>query len=124
MPASVSIEGRIGVFRCTGSLLFKEVMAANDKLLADPRSDDLTGQLIDLLPVSSYTLTEEEALLLALVDKSAAEYLHPNRIAYLVDNAEIEAILQTYIDALKETKWEARMFTVEAQAWDWLQRPG
>lgn len=121
MSVSVTVEGEIGVFRCTGVLLFQDVMAANDKLLSHYKSDRLVGQLIDLLPVSEYRLTEQEALLLALVDKSAIEYSKPNRIAYLVDNPSIETILETYVQALKGTKWEARLFTDEPQARAWLE---
>lgn len=120
MPIDIFISKDIACFHCTGTITFREVMEANDRLLSDPISDVVIGQFIDFLDLDAYLLTEQEAAVMAYVDKSAAEYMEPNRIAFIVRDTRIRGILGRYVDALAETVWDARLFDEREAAWTWL----
>ena len=121
MPINVTIQGTLAHFVCSGTITFAEVMDANNWVLGHPSADRLTGQMIDFLDVDTYLLSEQEAILMASVDKSAIEYMLPNKIAFVVVKQDIIDILAQYVSALEGTAWQAGLFDDRQTAWAWLR---
>ena len=121
MPYETIDEGVGLVFRFRGDVDTKEIMAANAEGWEHPKWQSHRYQIWDYLGVASMTMEEPDSLLFAKMDSVAFRTTLPMRIAFVTISEKIIDYCETYIESLDTENMEARVFSDEATARQWVE---
>ncbi|GJL91425.1 hypothetical protein [Hyphococcus sp.] len=89
---------------------------------ADPRSDYMTYQLIDLRDITRLDFPLFDQELSAAFDSSASASIPSVRVAFIAPDNRFDPALEIYMELINRTSWEARTFLDADAARAWCER--
>ncbi len=89
---------------------------------ADPRSDYMTYQLIDLRDIERLDFPLFDQELSAAFDSSAAASIPSVRVGFIAPDHRFDPALDVYLALINRTSWEARTFCDADEARAWCER--
>jgi hypothetical protein len=89
---------------------------------ADPRSDYMTYQLIDLRDITRLDFPLFDQELSAAFDSSAAASIPSVRVAFIAPDNRFDPALEIYMQLINQTSWVARTFFDADAARAWCER--
>lgn len=114
MPYEMTWEPR-GVYkRFHGVVPFQEYMRSQERVLADPRADDIRYVINDLIEVDSYSVTDDQAEYAAAITRGASISNPRLQIAYVTTDSRVlmlikaASIISSYALHAFPTRVEAR----------------
>ncbi len=120
MPYEIIDEGIGLVFRFGGNVATKDLMAANAEGWEHPNWQSHRYQIWDYADVETITMEEPDPLLIAKMDSVAFRTTLPMKIAFIANSQQIVDFCESYIASLVIENMEARTFSDEVAARQWL----
>lgn len=99
-----------------------ETRGACRQCYADPRSDYVTYQLIDLRDITRLDFPLFDQELSASFDVAASSSIPCVRVAFITPDNRFDSALEVYLDLINRTSWEARTFFDAEAARNWCER--
>jgi hypothetical protein len=102
-----------------GVVDFKEIYQTNSQLTANSYFDTADFQVWDFSQVSKIIATEQDALVLASLDKAMTVWKKSMKVAIITTSPFLIQITNAYINYMNKTDWTCRIFSsrLEAQVW-------
>ena len=107
------------IVRFEGNLDFEGINDANNEIIGDARFDRMNFQLFDHTRVTWMYLTERESKLISILDTNSSVWNSYVKVALVFSNESYIQYVQAYVQAMKLSKWEVRVFLSYQEAYDW-----
>ncbi|MFP6743408.1 MAG: hypothetical protein VCD33_17590 [Alphaproteobacteria bacterium] len=121
IPYEIIDEGIGLLFRFRGDIATKEIMAANTEGWEHPNWQKHQYQIWDYSGVGVMIMDEPDSLAFAKMDSVAFQNTLPMKIGFIAVSKQIIDLCETYVATLDAEKSEARVFSDEATARQWLE---
>lgn len=116
MPHTFSWENR-GVYKhFTGHVSYQEYAHSQERVISDPRADDIRYVINDFLDVTGYAVTPEEAEYLAAFNRGASLSNPYVRVAYVTTDGRIKFLIKLVSTI---SAFELKAFPTLAAAREW-----
>ena len=102
-----------------GNLDFEGINDANNAIIGDARFDRMKFQLFDHTRVTWMYLTERESKLISILDTNSSIWNQYVKVALVFSNESYIQYVQAYVQAMKLSKWDVRVFLSYQEAYDW-----
>lgn len=102
------------------NLTFKDSYEANNLIYGDPRFDNMKYQIADFSNIEKAEFTEDEIKIISTLEKSSTIWNNNIKMAIVIsDSVCLNFIIDPYIDGMKSTNWEIKIFKniIEAEKW-------
>ncbi|WP_372745519.1 hypothetical protein [Lutibacter sp.] len=102
-----------------GIVKTEDVISVINTLIADSRFDSLTYILKDFKNVTEFILNEEDLKLISSLTKTPIKWNPRIKSCFVTANTELQNIFYQFIEIMKETKWEMKIFDSNKNALKW-----
>lgn len=102
-----------------GNLDFEGINDANNAIIGDARFDRMKFQLFDHTRVTWMYLTERESKLISILDTNSSIWNQYVKVALVFSNESYIQYVHAYVQAMKLSKWDVRVFLSYQEAYDW-----
>ena len=119
MSLSIHWQDKGVVDRQQGHLKLEDVLESVGLVHGDERFDDLRYQIIDLTGMTTFDFQDDDAHMVAALDRVSARTNPYQKIAIVVTQPAFIPLAQAYVSSISPAFAEARHFTElnEALAW-------
>lgn len=103
---------------------FEEILRANNLIVNDPRFDTMEFQVFDFSSVEKFSITERDAEILAVLDKTSAHWNRKINVALIgnIINPEVIRLAEKYMDVMSNSGWPVKLFANMGEARKWLSK--
>ena len=99
---------------------YKDSYEVNNLIYGDSRFDNMKYQIADFSKIEKIEFTEEEIKIILTLEKSSTIWNNNVKEAIVIsDTVCLSSIVDPYLEVMKETNWDIKIFTnrIEAEKW-------
>ena len=99
---------------------FKDSFEANNLIYGDSRFDNMKYQLADFSKIEKAEFTEKEIKIISALEKSSTNWNNYVKLAIVKSTSVcLSYIIDPYLETMKSTNWEIKLFKdrIEAEKW-------
>jgi len=122
MGFTVEWEGNNPLLILEGDIIFDDLYYLDGKIYGDSRFDLTQYICYNMLEVNSLNVTKNDIAAISALDKSASRWNAKIKLAIVVQDEHIRREALLYIDFMKDSSWETKVFSALNEALDWCRK--
>ena len=120
MSFKIKWKGSNVIVSITKNFIYKDSSEVNSLIYGDSRFDTMKYQILDCSKIENAEFSEDEMMIITTLEKASTVWNNKIKSAIVTSpNVCINFIIDPYLEMMKETNWEVKIFKnlIEAEKW-------
>jgi len=120
MSFKIEWKGSNVILSFAKNLTYKDSYEANNLIYGDSRFDNMKYQIADFSKIEKFEFSEDEIKIIATLEKTSTIWNNNVKLAIVTSvNVCINSIIDPYLETMKSTNWEIKIFKNRFEAEKW-----
>jgi hypothetical protein len=125
MSFNIHWKGSNVIVSFTGNFTYNDSFEVNNLIYGDSRFDSMKYQIADFSKIEKFEFTEDEIKIISTLEKTSTVWNNSVKVAVIdSDTISLSAIIDPYIETMKTTNWEIKVFNNLDEAMNWCSKEG
>lgn len=108
------------IWKFSGTLTSDDIFRSSTEVYGDPRFDTMRFQLLDMVDVKDFDVSDEIMEEVTVMDMAASTTNPYLKIALIGSDMQIERLVSLYENTTGSAPWETAIFSTFEDARDWI----